>query len=185
MIAGGDHHSFEIIFHQYKHRIYNIAYKLTTSQEVSEDIVQDIFMQIWLKRSHLAEVQHFKAYLFTVARNYITRYLKQTSRLNITTDTDNTGLQQAVHSVIPADQILTDKEYTQLLQQAILRLPPQQAEVYRLSKQEGLKREAVALKMGISPETVKVHLALAMRSIRSFCLSRIGLPVLIYLFMQG
>jgi len=137
-------------------------------------MVQDIFMQIWLKRSHLAGVQHFKAYLFTVARNYISRYLKQSSRLSITTDTEHTGLQQVIHSIIPADQLLADKEYTQLLRQAILRLPPKQAEVYRLSKQEGLKREAVALQMGIAPETVKVHLALAMRSIRSFCLSRMG-----------
>jgi RNA polymerase sigma-70 factor (ECF subfamily) len=52
------------------------------------------------------------------------------------------------------------------LEAAIATLPPQQATVYRLSKLEGLSREQVAERMGISENTVKNHLAVALQSLR-------------------
>lgn len=146
---------------------------------MADDIVQDIFLQVWLKRSIMADVQHFRAYLFTLSRNYIARYMKRNARLIFAQASENDGVPEE-----PADRLLQEKEYAGILQQAIANLPAQQAEVYRLSKQEGLKREEVASIMGISPETVKAHLALAMRSIRAYCMVRLGIPVLVYLLIS-
>ncbi|MEI3802794.1 sigma-70 family RNA polymerase sigma factor [Chitinophaga sp. CCNWLW40] len=178
-IANGDHLAFEVVFRYYRDKVFNIAYKLTGSREMADDIVQDIFLQVWLKRSIMADVQHFKAYLFTLSRNYIARYIKRNARLIFTQASENDGVPEEA-----ADRLLQEKEYAGILQQAIARLPAQQAEVYRLSKQEGLKREEVAGIMGISPETVKAHLALAMRSIRAYCMVRLGIPVLVYLLIS-
>lgn len=167
------------MFRFYRDKVFNIACKLTGSREMADDIVQDIFLQVWLKRNIIAEVQHFKAYLFTLSRNYIARYMKRNARLLFTTAT---GEEQVPEE--PADRLLQEKEYAGILHQAIARLPAQQAEVYRLSKQEGLKREEIAGIMGISPETVKAYQALAMRSIRAYCMMRLGVPVLVYLLIS-
>jgi RNA polymerase sigma-70 factor (ECF subfamily) len=63
-----------------------------------------------------------------------------------------------------------DKEYRSLLKKAIDRLPDQQKQVYHLIKERDMKREAVADILQIQPETVKFHLAQAMKNIRGFCM---------------
>jgi RNA polymerase sigma-70 factor (ECF subfamily) len=80
--------------------------------------------------------------------------------------------------------ILMDKDYERILNEAVDRLPPQQKQVYILSKQEDLKRDDVAVRMNLSPDTVKAHLAQAMRTVRAYCMARIEFCLLI-LFSAG
>ncbi|WP_143306153.1 RNA polymerase sigma factor [Chitinophaga vietnamensis] len=166
-LAQNEDDAFVPLFHHYRHRIYAIALHLLGSASLAEDAVQDIFMKIWLKRQELHEISHFKAYLFTTARNHIFTSLKLIAR------------QQRMESELSKadlppvkDSLLVYKEYEQILQKAIAQLPPQQELIYKLSKEEGLKRNEIAARLQLSPETIKVHLANAMRSIRAFCMAR-------------
>ncbi|PSL48387.1 RNA polymerase sigma-70 factor (ECF subfamily) [Chitinophaga niastensis] len=171
-LAQGNDAAFASLFHHYRHRIYVIAFRLLGSGSQAEDAVQEVFMKMWLKRQVLHEVEHFKAYLFTVARNHIFTSLKLLAR----EQRMETELSAAV-SAIPdeKDVHIIHKEYEQILQRAIAQLPPQQCLIYKLSKEEGLKRNEIAARLQLSPETIKVHLANAMRSIRAFCLARMDL----------
>ena len=67
-------------------------------------------------------------------------------------------------------EYLVGREVTSILQKAIEKLPDQQKQVYRLIKEDNLKRNEVAQLLQIQPETVKYHLAQAMKNIRAFCL---------------
>ncbi len=82
-----------------------------------------------------------------------------------------------------AEDYLVDKEFTSLLQKAIDRLPHQQKQVYKLMKEEDLKRGEVAKLLHVQPETVKFHLAQAMKNIRAYCMlhlnTLIGLTILL------
>ena len=71
------------------------------------------------------------------------------------------------------DHRLQNKEYDQLLFEAIQQLPPQQKEVYNLSREQGLKNEEIANRLNLSINTVKKHLVLALHSIRAHVLSRL------------
>jgi RNA polymerase sigma-70 factor (ECF subfamily) len=62
-----------------------------------------------------------------------------------------------------------------LLRNAIDRLPNQQKQVYQLIKEQKLKREEVADLLHLQPDTVKFHLAQAMKNIRNFCAPYLGL----------
>jgi RNA polymerase sigma-70 factor (ECF subfamily) len=165
-LAEGNDHAFALVFHHYRQRIYAIAFKLLGTPSQAEDIVQDVFLKLWLKKTELHAIRHFKAYLFTVTRNHIFNALKNIAREQSLEPELFTEQAAELHSY---------KEYEKILQHAIAQLPPQQGLIYKLSKEEGLKRNEIADRLHLSPETIKVHLAHAMRSIRAFCLTHMDL----------
>lgn len=175
-LAQGNDNAFAGLFHHYRHRIYAIAFRLLGSTSQAEDTVQDVFLKMWLKRQELHEVSHFKAYLFTVTRNHIFTALKLLAREQLMESELSATM---VHNIKEA--AIIQKEYEQILRNAIAQLPPQQELIYKLSKEEGLKRNEIADRLQLSPETIKVHLANAMRSIRAFCLARMDLNTFLLL----
>ncbi len=181
LIAEGDETAFAVLFKYYSNRIYTIAFKITGSATTAEEIVQDVFLIIWLKRADLMDIKNFGAYLFVVTRNNVYKVLKQNSRYYKTTILTNKD-QLLMHN--DTENGILEKEYDLLLQKAINRLPAQQQKVYKLMKEQGLKRDEVANLLKIDPETIKSHLAQSMRSIRAYCIlhSDIHLGIIICLF---
>ncbi|UYQ95801.1 RNA polymerase sigma-70 factor [Chitinophaga horti] len=171
LLERDDEHAFTSLFHRYRNKIYSIGLELTDSAFLAEEIVQDVFLNIWLKRKQLGEVAHFRAYLFTTARNVVINALKKKAteeriarELALPVDYDTTNY-----------EALLSKEYETVMREAITRLPARQQQVYRLVREDGLKREEVAALLNISPETVKSSLADAMRSIRAYCKANLDL----------
>ena len=183
LITKGDEVAFAALFNNYRNKIYSIAYELTESTVIAEEIVQDTFLKIWLRRETLEDVTHFKAYLFTIARNYVFSALKSIARRQ------NMELKIVQHTpgfYSDTENRVIQKEYDAILKQAVNSLPPKQKEVYLLMKEQGMKRHEVAAALQVSEETVKTHLAQAMRAIRAYCLSHIDtlLPMLVLLFVK-
>lgn len=181
LIIQGDENAFATFFHHHKNRIYGLALKLTHSPSLAEEIVQNVFLKIWLKRADLMEIQNLQAYLFTIARNDVYKVLKQISK-------NYQKVLLAEEDLLPAENnsedYVMEKEYTTLLRKAIDRLPHQQRQVYNLIKEQGLKREEAAVYLRLHPETVKSHLAQAMKNIRNFCMLHlqvfIGIMIILY-----
>lgn len=169
-LSEGDASAFEEIFHAYRDRIYATAYKLMGGHTHAEEIVQDVFLKIWLSRDALPQITHFRAYLFTTARNHIFNCLKQLARER------TTGLTVVEPACKGTEERVLSRDLERVLQNAVRQLPPQQERVYHLSKVEGRPRHEVADLLQLSPETVKVHLARAMRSIREYCTTRMDIP---------
>lgn len=180
LIALGDEVAFSKLFEHYRNRVYGAALKLTHSTTIAEEIVEDVFLKIWLKRSDLMEIQNFSAYLFTITRNDVFKVLKQIAKnYKIVLLTDNDQLFSHNNS----EDYMMEKEYSSILQEAIHRLPNQQKHVYTLIKEQGLKREEAAEFLHLQPETVKFHLAQAMKNIRSFCALHLDLMVAVIFFL--
>jgi RNA polymerase sigma-70 factor (ECF subfamily) len=169
LIAQGDEFAFAQLFNHHRNKIYTVALKITNSTTVAEEIVEDVFLKIWLRRSVLHEIENFSAYLYTIARNETYKILKQIAKnYNVVLLTDKNIPHH--HNNNDTDDYLIGKELTSLLQKAIARLPHQQRQVYKLIKEEELKRGEVAEILQIQPETVKFHLAQAMKNIRTYCM---------------
>jgi RNA polymerase sigma-70 factor (family 1) len=182
LVAEGDRNAFTQIYNNYRNKIYSIAFELTESTTVAEEIVQDTFLKIWVKRESLLEVEHFRAYLFTITRNYVFTALKRIARKE---SIEVSAVQDApLYDHDTEDRVLNN-EYTRILQAAIDRLPEQQKQVYNLIKKEGLKREEAAAALHLSPETVKTHLAQAMRSIRTYCLARLDISIALIILIRN
>ena len=166
-IAQGDELAFTRLFDNYRDRIYSIAFKISHSTTIAEEIVQDVFLKIWLRRDRLIEVENFNAYLFVITRNHVYKSLKQIAKnYELTAFTEKDHLAGDNNS----EDLVMEKEYDSLLKKAIDRLPNQQKQVYQYIKEKGLKREEAAGLLHLSPETVKYHLAEDMKNIRTFCI---------------
>lgn len=162
-IAQGDEAAFRIIFDYYKGRFYAAAIKMTRSADMAEEIVQEVFVTLWLRRSVLASVETPASYLFTIVYNNIYAHFK---KLALEKRMKQGVSERINESECPTEDRLIDKENQQLLQSLIQQLPPQQQSVYKLSKLEGLSRNEIAERLHISPNTVKNHLQEAVKFIR-------------------
>jgi RNA polymerase sigma-70 factor (ECF subfamily) len=167
-IAEGDELAFNQLFNNYRKRVYSIAFKFSQSPDIAEEILQDIFLKIWLSRFSLTEIQNFSAYLYVITKNETFHALKRIAR-------NKNALENIIKEKHTADNStdhkVLERDYNQLLQNALGRLSPQQKLVYQLIKEQGLTREEASAQLCIHPETVKTHLAQAMKNIRAYCLS--------------
>jgi len=162
-IAQGDEKAFRTIFDQYKDQFYAAALKMTRSTDVAEEIVQEVFVALWMQRSALAVVEYPSSYLFTIVYNNINKHFK---KLALEKRIRQSVSERAPDSECITENELIEKENRQLLTHIIQQLPPQQQLVYELSKQEGLSRDEIADRLHISPNTVKNHLLKALKYIR-------------------
>jgi RNA polymerase sigma-70 factor (ECF subfamily) len=177
-LAAGDQNAFREIFHAYSPRIYGFALKLTRSQTLAEEIVQDIFMKIWVGRESLSAIDNLQAYLYTLSKNHAFNILKRISLEEIAKAKISKDLKEVHHET---EETIDFHESEEILNQVINRLPPQQKLVYSLCHQEGLKYEEVALRLNISRLTVKTHMQQALRTIKLHFSGFIGLLLPLFL----
>lgn len=164
-IAAGDEEAFTRVFYRYHQKLGAFILRLSESAELTQEITQDVFLKIWTNRSALTEVAHFEAYLFTVARNQAFNALKKLSRDQLK---KQEWLRYAAPVVDDGDEPGLTEEDFRVLHEAIGKLPPQQQKIYMLRSSSGMKYEDIARQLGLSFETVKKHMLLARRSIKSY-----------------
>jgi RNA polymerase sigma-70 factor (family 1) len=164
LIAASDEQAFRHLFDTFSGKVYGFALKITRSKSLSEEIVQDVFMKIWINRESLEAIRSFPAYLFTLTRNHTFNTLKRIAIEQAAKSAIGKKLSHVNHDT---EDAINFHESQQRLTQAINNLPPQQRLVYSLCHQEGLKYEEVAERLKISRLTVKTHMREALRSIKS------------------
>lgn len=162
-IAAGDKRAFTQLFKHYNRLVYSFSKRITESDDIALEVVQDIFIKLWLNRENLATVNNFAAYLNRVVRNHslnVVRQQLQHARMaaqisSVYTDWDNSTAMQ-----------IDLNEAKRILNQAIDGLSPQQRMVYELCHQQGLKYAEAAERMNISPQTVNSYMKDALKKIR-------------------
>lgn len=165
LVAEGDEKAFRQLFNHYWDKIYSVAFTLTKSSVLSEEIVLDVFLKLWLKRERLASVEKLDAYLFTIAKNHIYNELRK----KIAEQPFVECLEQHfVECFAVPDKIMQLKETKLLIDKAVGQLPQQQRTVYEMSRIEGLDYATIAKKLGISRSTVKNHMTKALQFFRHY-----------------
>lgn len=164
LVAKGSERAFAELFDAYYKQLGEYVYKLTESMEVTEEIVQDVFIKIWLKREVLTDLNNFSNYLFILSKNQTLNHLRKKANDKVR---QLEWLKQFEEEADLSDDAIVIEEYRSLLDDAIEKLPPQQKKVYKLSREERLKHEEIAKLLNLSPETVKKHMKLALRFIKN------------------
>lgn len=162
-LAEGNEGAFRELFDQYKSSFYAIAFRMLRRADMAEEIVQEAFVQIWVKRQHIAEAKNPSGYLITILHNcvyaYFRKYAKERRMQSLFAES------RQEHDPGP-EWILLEKEHRGVIEKIINRLPPQQKLIYKLAKQEGISREKIANQLNLSPNTVRNHLAAAVEYLR-------------------
>ncbi|HEY0611040.1 MAG TPA: RNA polymerase sigma-70 factor [Chitinophaga sp.] len=162
-ISTGDEAAFRCLFDRYRGRIYTYALRLSENTSLADEVVQDVFLKVWLKRKDLTGVENFSAWLYAIARNRMFDMMKQQAR---ELQTRETVQQEGAACVNNAELSLLEKEQQVLLKDALAKLSPRQQLIYNLSRDRGMKHEEIADTLNISRNTVKTHLVHALRVIR-------------------
>ncbi|WP_341837223.1 RNA polymerase sigma-70 factor [Chitinophaga pollutisoli] len=162
-IGASDERAFGEIVRHYFPRLLPFAIKITKNRAVAEDIVQEAFLRLWQHRAEYEKIQFLRAWLFTVVSNLSLTYIKRLARegkfLQHLRDFGETARSDVAEQV-------QYRESGTVIARAVLQLPPQQQQVYRLSRYEGLSIPEIAAHMGLSANTVKNHLVRALQSVR-------------------
>lgn len=168
LAAEGNEAAFTQLFYAYHNRLGAYVFRFTQSREITEEIVQDVFLKVWLNRHTLSSMENFGAYIYVLSKNHTLNCLRSLARER----TKNKELEEnylETHSILHDNP---DNNYYTLIDQAICALPPQQQQVYILRRQERMKYEEIANNMNISRETVKKYLQLATRFIVRYVRAR-------------
>ncbi|MDB5115852.1 MAG: polymerase sigma-70 factor [Mucilaginibacter sp.] len=163
----GDKYAFEQLYHNYKVRIYANLFKMVKSAENSEELLQDLFVKIWIGRETLDSEKSFRSYLFKIAENLVYDFFRKAA-LNKKLETYLISVSVPANS--PIEQHIYYKEGNHALAKAIEQLPPKRKQVYILCKIEGKSYEEVSRLLGISISTVNEHIVKASRVVRKFFL---------------
>lgn len=167
-IADGNHRAFTTLFNKCYNRVYAYAMKICQSEFVAEEIVQDVFMKVWINRANLPGIENIGGYILIMARNQALQALKKIAletHCNAIKNLDWTELNKETENYI------NYKDTKLILDKAIAALPSQQKLVYHMCHLEGMKHQDIASQLSISRLTVKVHLREAVKKVREIVLS--------------
>jgi RNA polymerase sigma-70 factor (family 1) len=153
--------AFEDIYDAYWSKMYLSAYSILRDKQTCEDIVQDIFVQLWTKRGTV-QIDSLAAYLHTAVRYQVFKVVKEDKVKLVLPDEII-----APNRLPDAEDALFSQDLDRLLDQHIDRLPEKCRQVFILSRKQHLSISEIADKLGISSKTVENHLTNALGRIRT------------------
>lgn len=160
-IAHGEHVALELIYTRYWQRLFMVAYNVLKNKSACEDIVQETFVQIWQRRQKLDIQTSLEAYLFSMIRYSVFRYIKKEQAHSQVFE----NLEERLHSITPED-IVVEKSIRSQLAVVVNSLPEKCREVYILSREEHLTHHEIANRLNISTKTVENQITIALKKIR-------------------
>ena len=163
-IAAGDNEAFKTLFEMFYPKVKIFLVKFLKDENTAEDISQDIFVKIWTFREALPDIRSFNTYLYRMTRNAALNHLRgnhskiDISKMSVLDDKD-----------IEAEYHTKEKEL--LIRLTVEQMPPQRRRIFRMSREQGLSNDDIALKLGISKKTVENNITLALKDLRDVILA--------------
>lgn len=159
-----DEQAYEELFRYFYPSLYQFALSFVKTGHLAEEVVSDVFIRIWQKRSALARIHDLKLYLFISTKNTALNYLRQQKRDILLSDDYRVQLRSVYFD---PEELLITAEMVNRIQQAINQLPPRCQLIFKLIKDDGLKYKEVAELLSLSLKTIENQMTLALRKIGS------------------
>jgi RNA polymerase sigma-70 factor (family 1) len=178
MLKANNELGLKYIYDRYWKRLYLSAFSIIRDAGPCEDIVQDVLLQLWLKRDEV-NIHSLKSYLFMAVRYKVLSFIKSAGQRKVFIDT---GELEQLAGIEELKDRLYERDINEMLDNGIASLPQRCKEVFMLSRKEFLSNKEIAGRMGISVKTVEAQMTIALKQLKvnmSELLS--GLIVIFYL----
>lgn len=167
-IALSDEPAFRELYYLYGRLLFPFLLRLTGTEDTADEIIQEVFLRIWLHRDRLADVDNPRAWTFRIASNLAHTWLRRKVLAEkAARETRQPGTEDSTEDFVSTNAIRA------IVLQTIAAMPPQRQLIYRLHRDQGRKIGEIAAELDISTSTVKNTLAAALRVIRA-ALQRAG-----------
>jgi RNA polymerase sigma-70 factor (ECF subfamily) len=160
-----DNAAFEELFRQHFVSLCTIAYYVVDDKDAARDIVQDFFLGYWNKRHQIKITHDFKSYATKAIRYSAITFLKKSGRMKLEELEVMDGLAQQ----FAVEDGESRENHYNALWEALSKMPEQRRKIFLMSNQDKVKYKDIALQLGISVNTVKTHIRLALQFLRVEC----------------
>ena len=163
---------FEDIYLSYFSKLKYFALEYVIREEDAENIVQDVFTELWEKKEMLSMHINLVAYLFTTVKNRCLNHLRHKTIVQETATLIQEEylitLRMNLNSLEAFDQnLFSDQDIEKLITRALDSLSPKCREIFVMSKIEGKKQKQIAAELNISINTVETQIGIAYKKLRT------------------
>ena len=163
-VALGDHSAFEQLFKRNYRALCSYSNRLVMHHQLAEEIVDDVFSNLWKNRNRIRITTSFQAYLVTCVRNRsldCLRQLKQEKRRSLLEHDESLPCRQSI-----ACETMMLEELRHRIHAAVRILPEQCRIIFQMSREEDLRYQDIARKLNISVKTVDTQIGRALKHLR-------------------
>lgn len=161
-ISEGDQVAFTHCYAEYGKMLRPFLIKLIGTKDGADEIIQEVFLKVWLHRDKLVDVEQPRSWIFRVAANTGRNWLKKKMTMEVH--------MRAQERTGPEHDQVTDqldmRRIADIVQETVQAFPPQRKLIYQLSREQGLKPGEIAARLELSVSTVKNTLLSALKAIR-------------------
>lgn len=156
----GEKESFRILFHRFYSVFVRFVYKIIHEREAAEDIVQEVFMKIWLNRENLDENGSIENYLYILSKRSALSFIRD-RKISLPVE----KLRLSSKSPSPDIEVITKELYNKA-NSTVEEMPLKRRIVYNMSREQDLSNKEIARSLDISEKTVERHITLALSDLR-------------------
>jgi len=175
-VRSGDRLAFREVYERFHKQLYFIALRYLKHREMAEDAVQDVFINLWLKKQTLNPELSLKGFIATCLKNHVLNVIRSNKK-KIANTFELTEAHHPVSNCTEDD--IQMKEYTKIMHTGVNQMPDQKKRVFELKVFNGESNSDVASKLGISINTVKVHYYHARRFMKAYLKKEAGLDAVL------
>lgn len=162
-LKSGSSRAFEVVYKMYFQRLYVYCRQFTKSSHEAEDIVQEVFIKLWLARHKIKQEGSLRSLLFTMVRNNLISSLRRTISSPIFID-----YLDYVNKLGSEDSdSIAFKEFEQKILNIIQELSPSNRRILYMSRFEQFTNRQISEKLGINEQSVKNSISQSLKFIRS------------------
>jgi RNA polymerase sigma-70 factor (family 1) len=162
LLKADDETAFKEIYTRYWKQLFNAAYHRLGSKETAKELVQNLFLLIWEKRSSLT-IANLSNYLQTAIKNRVINYIESSL---IQKKYQQHIRETFTNHSAETEAVVQYNEFYQAFEKALQQLPPKTRDVFRMSRFEHLSVKEIALHLNISEKAVEYHITSSLKTLR-------------------
>lgn len=159
----GDQTAFDLLFRFYYPGLVVFAQQIVLDLNEAEELVQDFFVKVWIKRTDIKTGETLKSYCFTSVKNRALNFLKK-EKINEKVRADIRKMIE--NDLLYQPDLFVESELQVRIRKAFDKLPPRTAEIFNLNRFEGFSNAEIAEQLNISKRTVETQVSNALKILR-------------------
>lgn len=161
-----DEQAFELLFRQYYPRLCGFANKFISNPQESEEIVQEVFLNIWKKKDQLKLDDQIRPYLFKSVQNLCFNFIEHQKVVDNYYSVIEAVYKNHLEDFSSHESILYNELQSRVVK-AMTSLPEQCQKIFKMSREDGLKYHEIAETLGISVKTVETQMSRALAKLKT------------------
>jgi RNA polymerase sigma-70 factor (family 1) len=163
LLRQGDKAAFEEIYHQFHSRLYRTALSKVKSDENAMEIVQEIFLDLWLRRE-MVRIEDLERYLYTAVKYKVLDFYKKEVQRKLYAESVKLNSHDESSET---EDALAYNELSLSITSCIEKLPEKTRVIFELNRIQGQSADEISREMDVPLRTVEYHITQGLKSLRA------------------